>query len=312
VPVRLVVEGPDAIASWAGLSDRWSVAKSRVRDVASRLGGSWRVGIAADSGVGSDGVLAGRVGEAVHASLGGWCALGEDDWRRALDALGWLFSHDSEGLYVRQLPIRGIDTKWMEAHGACIRPLYQAVKGRDFAFRQPRRLFRCKACCDSTTLSRQREFALDAQGLARLQSRPRRVVVCENLANTLCLDEMPGTLAIHGGGYAVAELRELAWLADAELLYWGDLDTHGFAILDMLRSFAPHAQSRMMDETTLERYLDLCVEEPKPSLSPCSRLNASESRTLALLREGDAARGIATLRLEQERIPWEWALSQLA
>lgn len=312
VPVRIVVEGEDAIACWVGLSDQWRSARARARDVALRLQNSWRVEMAANPSAENGDSPESRIEAAVRACIGAWCALDEDDWRRVLGVLEWLLAHEPKGLYVRQLPIRGIDTKWMETHGGCIRPLYQALMGGDFAFRQPRRLFRCKACCDSTMLGQQQEFALDARGLARLRNHPRRVVICENLVNTLCLDAMPGTLAIHGGGYAVGELRELVWLADAELLYWGDLDTHGFAILDMLRSFAPHAQSRMMDEATLERYLDLCVEEPKPSLSPCNRLNAAESRTLALLREGDAARGIASLRLEQERIPWEWAFSRLA
>ena len=31
------------------------------------------------------------------------------------------------------------------------------------------------------------------------------------------------------------------WLADCDLHYWGDLDTHGFAMLDRLRSMFPSA-----------------------------------------------------------------------
>jgi hypothetical protein len=34
------------------------------------------------------------------------------------------------------------------------------------------------------------------------------------------------------------------------VLYWGDLDTHGFAILDELRAHCPHAESLLMNRAT--------------------------------------------------------------
>jgi hypothetical protein len=48
---------------------------------------------------------------------------------------------------------------------------------------------------------------------------------------------------IFGGGYAVNVLERLDWLVSLDLAYWGDLDTHGFAILNRLRRRFPHARS---------------------------------------------------------------------
>ncbi len=36
-------------------------------------------------------------------------------------------------------------------------------------------------------------------------------------------------------------LAEASWLKERDLFYWGDIDTHGFAILDQLRGHFPHA-----------------------------------------------------------------------
>ena len=35
----------------------------------------------------------------------------------------------------------------------------------------------------------------------------------------------------------------LSWLKQKPMYYWGDIDTHGFAILDQLRSKFLHVQS---------------------------------------------------------------------
>lgn len=63
---------------------------------------------------------------------------------------------------------------------------------------------------------------------------------------------LPGdAIVIFGGGYAVDALGPLGWLTDLDLTYWGDIDTHGFAILNRLRHRFGHARSMLMDRATL-------------------------------------------------------------
>ncbi|NOR71215.1 MAG: hypothetical protein GQ532_16210, partial [Methylomarinum sp.] len=51
-----------------------------------------------------------------------------------------------------------------------------------------------------------------------------------------------------GLGYAVNLLAEAQCLQDRALFYWGDLDTHGFAILLRLRHYYLQVKSMLMDE----------------------------------------------------------------
>jgi len=248
----------------------------------------------------------------VKACVNSWCELSDEDWNVSLLVWDWLFSHPRERRYVRQLPIRGIDTKWVENHGKELRGLYRAVIGDNFAFVKPAKQFRCKACCAETRLGGCAEFSLSAEQLDCSSLHPRVVIVCENLVNTLCLDDLPGTLAVHGSGYAATELGAVSWLVETPIIYWGDLDSNGFAILNDLRASLSHARSIMMDECTLNRYFDLCVNEPKPATGEFSRLTVSERDTLHMLAQGDYSRDIANLRLEQERIEWEWACGRIA
>ncbi len=111
-------------------------------------------------------------------------------------------------------------------------------------------------------------------------------------------------MALHGGGYAVHELAGIPWVVNSEVWYWGDLDSHGFAILDRLRRHLPHVRSLLMDMDTLDRWRTLAVREHKPTFNEVSHLTESEAAALQSLREDD-------LRLEQERIPWPYALERL-
>jgi hypothetical protein len=42
-----------------------------------------------------------------------------------------------------------------------------------------------------------------------------------------------------GKGFEVDRAGSLPWLASADVIDWGDLDTHGFAILSRLRAWLP-------------------------------------------------------------------------
>jgi hypothetical protein len=43
---------------------------------------------------------------------------------------------------------------------------------------------------------------------------------------------------------------------EVDVHYWGDLDTHGFAILHSLRAWLPQTQSFLMDRQTLAEHRD--------------------------------------------------------
>jgi hypothetical protein len=85
-------------------------------------------------------------------------------------------------------------------------------------------------------------------------------------------------MVISGSGYAVSVLGPLSWLGDLEVIYWGDIDTHGFVILDRLRAMFP---------------------KPSQAHDVLTRLDAAEAALYEELLAGSLG---ARVRLEQERI----------
>lgn len=94
------------------------------------------------------------------------------------------------------------------------------------------------------------------------------------------------------------------------IAYWGDIDTHGFAILDSLRKYFPLAASFLMDRSTLMTHALQWGEEPldKRHTLPLSRLVDDEAALYDDLRD-DRIR--PQLRLEQERIGYRWLCAAL-
>jgi hypothetical protein len=123
--------------------------------------------------------------------------------------------------------------------------------------------------------------------------------VVENEITYLAFPLPAQAIAIFGGGYAVDVLEPLGWLASLDLVYWGDIDTHGFAILNRLRHRFGHVRSMLMDRATLLAHRGQWVTEPRPTAVRLDLLDAEEAELYQDLTTGALG---PSVRLEQERI----------
>ena len=82
------------------------------------------------------------------------------------------------------------------------------------------------------TVGSLRDVEAPADEVAALAIAPASVLIVENLETGLALPDTPGWVALMKLGNAVGALGGLPWLAGARAACWGDIDTHGFAILD--------------------------------------------------------------------------------
>jgi hypothetical protein len=94
-------------------------------------------------------------------------------------------------------------------------------------------------------------------------------------------------------GYGVDVLGRLPWLAKARSIYWGDVDTHGFAILNRARTYLPELESILMDEETLLSNKDLWGEEREQhsaeslallSIPRADGLSGSQAKSMGSIR----------------------------
>ncbi len=241
-----------------------------------------------------------------------------DDWPRLLDVVGWLRSHPRPSIYLRQVDLPGIHSKFIELHRAVLSELLDLALSADaidgnvsasanFAQRYGFRLkpvrvrFRVLDPGQSLLGNRADEdIAVGHDTFAGLNPLASRVFITENEINFLAFPPVADSLVIFGAGYGFEKLAGAQWLHGKSIHYWGDIDTHGFAILDELRSHFAHVESFLMDRETLITHRPQWTEERQPTLRELPRLNAGERALYDDLRW----RRLSDLqvRLEQERI----------
>jgi hypothetical protein len=239
-----------------------------------------------------------------------------DDWTRVLRVLVWFRDHPRPQLYLRQLDISGVDTKFIEARKGLLSELldvilpaeaidHDAIGARAFERRygllSKPSLVRFRVLDQRLCPGGLSDLTVPVDQFARLSLPVRRVFIAENDVNGLAFPDMPDSLVIFGLGYGVDALAEAEWLRGTALHYWGDIDTHGFAILDRLRAAFPHARSFLMDRDVLLSNRALWVEETARYDGEPSRLTDEEQSVFEDLR---ADRLGDRVRLEQERIPF--------
>ena len=157
------------------------------------------------------------------------------------------------------------------------------------------------------------DLSLLPEDFVKLELPLRRLFITENRTNGLAFPDHPGSMVVFGLGYGLDRLIETPSLHELDIVYWGDIDTHGFRILDRLRATLPQARSLLMDRATLDAHQPLWGQEPadKRHTGTLSRLTASETALFDELRHDRIAERV---RLEQERIAFGWlenALSNL-
>lgn len=251
----------------------------------------------------------------------------EDRWERLLAVVAWLQARPRPGVYVRQVDAPGVDSKFIELHRGVLAELLDLALpaaaidmeaigatqfNRRYGFLDKPVRFRLRlldaslpqlpGCAGLTDLT------LDAASFAALALPVERVYVTENEVNFLAFPAQPQSIVVFGAGYGWEALAAADWLRRQPLYYWGDLDTHGFAILDQLRAQHPQARSLLMDMDTLLAHRLHWGEEPVPTRQALSRLSAAEAEVYDALRY-DRIR--TQLRLEQERIGYGWVRERL-
>lgn len=299
VPEKLMLDSPAEVAQWVGEADRWGRAQQRYME----LLGRWP-----------------HLASKLSRYFDLLADYNEVDYRRLVNMVAWIEKNPASNLYPRQLPVSGLDSKWLEGRKGVLADLINAVRGEssnegDFfqrcGLKAPPQLIRLRILDDNL---RQQvgglgDISAPWEQLAELNITAVNVFIIENLQTGLAFDDLPGSVVIMQLGYSVDVLGRLPWVTKANCIYWGDLDTHGFAILNRARTYLSELKSILMDEETLRSHQDLWVEEKTQ--------HAAETLPLLSDREQEVYQAIKrnvwgqNVRLEQERIAWDVARNAL-
>lgn len=236
-----------------------------------------------------------------------------DAWPSLVSAYRWLRDSKGSQRYLREITAPGVDTKFVERHRAVLAetlgvPSSAPAFLTGLGLRAKPEVLRLRPHPELNLASGLTDLAVRREELALLNLTVDRALIIENEITFLSVPVPAGGLVLWGRGFDVGLAGSMPWLADADIDYWGDLDTHGFAILNQLRAWLPQTRSLLMDRDTLTAHRDRWVTEPTPTSATLPRLTIEEA---SLYDDLVSDRLGVQVRLEQERVDWSWASATL-
>lgn len=241
-----------------------------------------------------------------------------DVWDKLLTICHYFVVNSNHNLYIRELDIEGVDSKFIEKHKGILDILLEIVLESQFYNSSIRKIshygfekkyglkydlptIRFRILDSNLYINGLDDLSLPLNLMKSLELKCQDVYITENKINGLTFPKRKNAIVIFGLGYGIESLKEVEWLNDKNIYYWGDIDTHGFAMLSQIRGYFPSTESILMDYETLMRFKHLAVIENKPFKGELSNLTKEEERVFNGLKNSDYGEA---LRIEQERIPY--------
>lgn len=235
----------------------------------------------------------------------------QEVWNELLNICNYFIENPKPNLYIRELPITE-HTKFVENHKTIISELLDIViineiqkdetifeKRYNLKYAEP--LVRFSILDKSISkkyFSGISDISITVSKFTNLNLPIKKVIIVENkttIYTFLTLPELKNTIAIYGGGYNVATQKNINWLKNIEILYWGDVDVQGFEILSQVRGYYRQTKSILMDEKTYKKFEEFIVEGKPSNVKEQLNLTKEEYELYLELKNNNA-------RLEQEKI----------
>lgn len=239
-----------------------------------------------------------------------------NDWDDLLKVCTYFKSTPQPNLYIRELPIQ-VHTKFIERNKGIIKELldiliadYVDQDEKDFESRfhlkydEPIVRFRILDQSISHQLfSDIEDISIPISQFKKLVLPVQSVYIVENKINMLSFPLIKKSIIIWGHGFGIDILKEAEWLREKDIFYWGDLDAHGFQILSEIRTHFPKVKSFLMDRETFDKFFEGDKgKETNVEKELC--LTPEENEMFQYLKESNQ-------RLEQEKIPYDYALTRI-
>ncbi len=226
-----------------------------------------------------------------------------DIWDKILEIKNFFVKFPKPNIYIRELPIIGIDTKFIEKHKRLIDKILMEVCEYDkniktlgnFGFEKkyflkyPKNRIRFK----NTDWN---DIEINMEDLDKFKEK--KLFIVENLQTYLAMPIIEDYLVVFGKGFQVASFENHNY----EIIYWSDIDKAGFSMLGMVRSFAK-TKSFLMDLNTFKKFENLAVEDNEKQYSNLN-LTDEEKECFEYIKSKNK-------RLEQERIPFWYVKEKL-
>jgi len=247
--------------------------------------------------------------------------ISHNTWNNTLKVCHYFLENPQPNLYIRELPI-SVHTKYIIENRFIIESLLdfliadytnpiiiKAKNEREFYIKfnllYDEHQIRMRFLDSDFAINNLTEITLPISDFQKLDNQAKFVFITENSKNFLTLPKLKNTIALwSGGGFSVSYLKKIEWLKGKQFFYWGDIDAHGFHILNQFRTYFPATISVMMNQETLSNFENHITEGKQTIPYHLPNLTPIEIELYHYLQKNN-------LRLEQEKIIHSFAEQEI-
>lgn len=256
-------------------------------------------------------------------------------WHEICLCVNYFLENKNCNLYAREIPI-AVHTKFIENNARLIHSLLSTEKFTDFPLQhglktKPKFIrFRFLAKNCEVQMQSSLQLQTQMQPLAQTQKygtdfcpseyvlssddfilfyesgfleQVQKIIIVENEIVYLTFPPIENYICVWGHGYTALDFEKFDFLSKMQIIYFGDLDEHGFDILSGFRKIFPSTKSLCMDSETLQKFdIFRCKGTRLASSYIPKNLTDSELTVFMSLRNASDEH----CRLEQERVTQEW------
>jgi hypothetical protein len=242
-------------------------------------------------------------------------------WDRFLEIIEFFTQTKKPNIYIRELNIKNVDTKFIEKykkildillsnilHVEPLKSLSNYAFEKRYNLKYPLPQVRFRILDESLRIFGLSDLSLTCKEFDGLNLECKKVFIVENKITFLSFFDTKDAIVIFGAGYGVSVLKNAEWLRDKELYYWGDIDEDGFAILSQIRGYFSYTKSIFMNEETIEKFKDLkVVHNIQQKERNILNLTKDEMTIYERLKNDFYGKNF---RLEQEKIPFDYVTKE--
>lgn len=299
VPIHLVFEKPDELATWAGHLVEYHSALSRLNYIKHELP------------------------ELIDSALdfiNYLTSFEENDFIRFIGVCKWLCKNRNSGKLIRQIPVRGVDTAWFESHRSLLLDFLRDYLGLNplrkdllqLGLVPPSGLIKIVILDKNLRqkIGGLRYIAAPAEELDNLDIRPYRVLFFEDLSTALSIPDIEGCVIVVVSPHYINKMCGVKWIGNAQCSYLGSIDLRSFAILNNIRVYLPNTESKLLDaQVVMENkelltYDDIAASDIDSPLA----LTAQEASLYRMIISGIFG---PRARIDQERMPLSMILEAI-
>ena len=234
-----------------------------------------------------------------------------DFWNNICKCANWLDNNYGSNLFIREIPLP-VHTKFIENNKALIKSLTKKNNSdlgfeETFGLKAKPSIIRIRSLDNNIPIHVEQfcitECSITVSDLNKLPEKYykslQKIFIVENEMVFLTFPKVNNAVCIWGHGFTVNVLKDVEWLQQKKIFYFGDLDEHGFEILSTFRTHFSNISSFCMTKEILQEYEKFRVKGATLSggVIP-EHLTMEELDVFMLLRNGSSTYN----RLEQERI----------